>query len=233
MAFIHATTTAALFASLCVTLLPSPAAAQTPPDPITCFSCFESITTPDSRCAVPTRGLSATVSGCESCIVSIYSNVSGEFYNRGCAPRSPTTCEPYFGSNHGAACVCNTGSCNNQAFSTNEVSVECYVCKSAALIDNGCGKTLDVNSPFVTKRSGCTACELDVTEEADGSGYHRECLVDVPDTNTCAFKHDASNPGCSFRCTTNLCNAANQRRASSSLELALALLVVAALNKLF
>jgi hypothetical protein len=101
------------------------------------------------------------------------------------------------------------------------------------LIDNGCGKTLDVNSPFVAKRSGCTACGLDVKEEPDGSGYNRECLHDVPDTNTCAFKQDASNPGCSFRCTTNLCNSANQRRASSSLGLALALLVVAALNKLF
>jgi hypothetical protein len=122
--------------------------------------------------------------------------------------------------------------CNRQVITTNVNNVECYVCSSAALIDNGCGKILDETSPFVSKMSGCTACGLTVSEENDGSGYRRRCLKDVPDTNSCAFKEDPSNSGCTSRCTTNLCNSANQRGASSSAGLALALLVVAALNKL-
>jgi hypothetical protein len=100
------------------------------------------------------------------------------------------------------------------------------------LIDNGCGKTLDEKSPFVFRRSGCTACGLTVSHENDGSGYQRTCLMDVPDTNSCAYKADPDNDGCTSRCTIDYCNSANQRGVSSSVGLALALLVVAALNKL-
>jgi len=224
--------TAAFVASLCVVLL-RPAAAQ---DLVNCHSCFESVTVKGSKCADPSAsgGSLSTAVNCTRCQVSIYSNSSDKYYSRGCTDL-PEGCtrNPSSAAAYPTRCVCTGNLCNNQVIGTNEVNIKCYECTSAAFIDNGCGKTLDKTSSFVTEKSGCTACGLTVSQNNDGSGYTRSCLTDVPDTNSCAFKEDPNNSGCTFRCTTELCNAANQRGPSSSVGLALAILVVAAMNKLF
>jgi len=216
-------TTAAFVASLCVALL-SPAAAQ---QRIKCHSC-EASAAENGACKDPSRGSLAVEEGCLRCEVTAFSNASGQFYSRGCSSVQ-VGCDSFQTESY---CVCAGEFCNTQVFANNDVKVSCFECDSAAYIDNGCGKTFDEKSPFVVKKSGCTACGLTVSQENDGSGYHRRCLMDVPDTNSCAYREDQGNEGCTSRCTIDYCNSANQRGVSSSVGLALALLVVVALNKL-
>jgi hypothetical protein len=169
------------------------------------------------------------VSGCYSCTLTAGTSSAGvPSYTRGCNNATISTtnyCSTGF-------CSCTAASlCNSHTFSTLG-SLTCYTCASVNGIDNGCGRVINSNSIYVTKQSGCTACGLTITPSnpiRSGGGWYRSCLHDVDVNSTCS--NSGSSSSCSFRCTSDLCNANSapltRQAAVSTLTAALALVAAA------
>jgi len=102
-----------------------------------------------------------------------YSVADRPSFSRGCSQAVlPNGCL-------GNTCVCNnTDNCNNQQIYYGRGTLQCYSCASVDFMDNGCGPTLNPDSHYVNKISGCVACGKDINNSTGHSCYkYMELLV--------------------------------------------------------
>jgi hypothetical protein len=196
-----------------------------------CYNCSSDTTGRESTsCRIVNANTPVTLQSCAACSTSVSSGEGGALvYSRNChsVPVGPLSC---VAQNSGGICVCNTTLCNKNAFLTIG-TLSCYSCASSGPLDNGCGRNLITpGSGAYTEAivvSGCISCTKTVgrSPNSDTPFYTRGCGHEYDTGDSCA---SGSRPGCSFSCTTSLCNRSTRSLSLSSITSFLLAVVFAA-----